>query len=129
MASPKLHAWRILQRTRALSVGEAEYYALVTGCGKRLGVQSLAKDMGYDMGVRVWTDSDAGRSMASRRALGKVRHMELRYLWVQEVAEEKRLEVRRVDGEQNIADHLTKGKHKEDMKVKIASAGGILILK
>ena len=97
--------WGRTQRTRALSAGEAEYYAVVTGCAEGLGAKSLAEDMGYIVDVSIWTDSDAGRSMASRRRLGKVRHLELRYLWVQDVVRERRLRIRRVDGEVNLADH------------------------
>jgi hypothetical protein len=72
--------WSRTQKSRAMSSGEAEYYALVTGCAAGLGVQALAEDMGYDVEVKVWTDSNAGRSVASRRGLGKLRHVELKYL-------------------------------------------------
>ena len=118
--------WSRTQKTRALSSGEAEYYALVSGCAEGLGIQSLAEDMGYEVEVWVWTDSDACRGIASRRGLGKMRHVELRYLWVQEVAKEGRLEVRRIGGEYNLADHLTKIKNVYDMTNKIARAGGEL---
>jgi hypothetical protein len=116
--------WSRTQRSRAMSSGEAEYYALVTGCAEGLGVQALAEDMGHELDVRVWTDSNAGRSVASRRGLGKMRHVELKYLWVQEVVKAGRLEVRRVDGERNIADHLTKAKSGAGMAVMIREAGG-----
>ena len=119
--------WSRTQRTRALSAGEAEYYAVVTGCAEGLGAKPLMEDMGYELDVSIWTDSDAGRSIASRRGLGKVRHLELRYLWVQDVVKERRLKMRRVDGERNVADHLTKPKNKNDMKVKIGDAGGVLV--
>ena len=121
--------WSRTQKTRALSVGEAEYYAVVTGSAEGLGVQSLGKDMGYEFEVQVWTDCDAGRSMANRRGLGKARHMELRFLWVQEKVKDRALVVRRIDGDQNVADHLTKGKHREDMKLKLSTVGGNLVLK
>ena len=48
--------WSRTQKTRALSSGEAEYYALVSGCAEGLGIQSLASDMGYEVEVRIWTD-------------------------------------------------------------------------
>ena len=93
--------WSRTQRSRALSVGEAEYYALVTGSAEGLGIQSLANDMGYEVKVAViWTDSNTARSLASRRGLGKMRHMELRYLWVQEMVKDGRLKVKRVNGEE-----------------------------
>ena len=111
-----------------MSVGEAEYYALVTGSAEGLGIESLANDMGYDVKVAVvWTDSNTARSLASRRGLGKMRHMELRYLWVQEMVKEGRLKVKRVKGEDNPADHLTKPKNFVEMAPGVAAAGGALL--
>ena len=102
--------WSRTQATRALSVGEAEYYALVTGCKEGLGMQSLLRDMGWESQVVVWSDSSTAKGIASRRGLGKMRHVELRYLWVQEIVRRGRLRVEKIRGEVNVADHLTKGK-------------------
>ncbi len=63
--------WSRTQATRALSSGEAEYAALVTGCAEGLGLQGLMKDLGTDMDIRVWSDSSAARAIAGRRGLGK----------------------------------------------------------
>ena len=38
--------WSRTQKARALSSGEAEYYAIVTGSAEGLGMQSLATDLG-----------------------------------------------------------------------------------
>ena len=120
--------WSRTQRSRALSVGEAEYYALVTGSAEGLGIQSLAEDMGYEVRVAVtWTDSNTARSLASRRGLGKMRHMELRYLWVQEMVKEGRLRVKRVRGDKNPADHLTKSKTFAEMMPMVRASGGRLV--
>ena len=100
---------------------------MATGSAEGLGIQSLAKDMGHDVKVTVWTDSDAGRSLASRRGHGKMRHMELRYLWVQEMVKDGRMKVRRVNGEENPADQLTKPKSLSEMTPMIGKAGGVLI--
>ena len=35
------------QNANALSSGEAEYYAMVTGCEEGLGMQSLAEELGW----------------------------------------------------------------------------------
>ena len=120
--------WSRTQRSRALSVGEAEHYALVTGSAEGLGIQSLANDMGYEVKVAViWTDSNTARSMASRRGLGKMRHMELRYLWVQEMVKDGRLKVKRVSGDENPAHHLTKPKNFVEMAPMVRAAGGLLV--
>ena len=88
--------WSRSQKSRALSVGEAEYYALVTRCAEGLGMKSLAEDMGWNLGVRVWTDSSTAKSAARRRGLGRSRHVELKYLRVQEVVRSGRIEVGRL---------------------------------
>lgn len=61
--------------------------------------------------------------MASRRGLGKLRHVELKYLWIQDVVKEGRLKVRKVDGAKNVADHLTKGKSGSEMARMLRGAG------
>ena len=99
----------------------------MTGSAEGLGIQSLAKDMGYEVSVTMWTDSDTGRSLASRRGHGKMRHMELRYLWVQEVVKDGRMKVRRVSGEENPADHLTKPKTWAYMLPVIQKAAGDML--
>ena len=55
-----------------------------------------------------------------------MRHVELRYLWVQEVVKEGRIKVRKVPGLENPADHLTKPISGLEMKVALGSVGGDL---
>jgi len=115
--------WSRTQKTRALSSGEAEFNGMVTGCAEGLGIKAVAADMGYEVEVTIWTDSTAGKSVASRRGLGKLRHVELKYLWIQDVVKEGRLKVRKVDGAKNVADHLTKGKSGSEMARMLRGAG------
>ena len=58
--------------------------------------------------VVVWTDSNMAKSVVCRAGLGKIRHVELKYLWVQELGKAGRVIVRKECGEVNLADHLTK---------------------
>ena len=46
--------------------------------------------------------------MASRGGLGKVRHLEVRHIWVQELIQEKKIKLIKVNGKTNPADVLTK---------------------
>ena len=114
------------QAMRALSTAEAEYYAVVTGAAEGLGMQSMMADLGVTTQVRVWTDSNAAKAIASRRGLGKARHVELRYLWLQEMTKSGRVKMRRIPGEQNLADHLTKGKAWHQIEKLIRGVGGIM---
>ena len=103
-----------------------EYYAVVTGAAEGLGMQSIMADLGVATQVRVWTDSNAAKAIASRRGLGKTRHVELRYLWLQKMTKSGRVEMRRIPGEQNLADYLTKGKAWYQMETLIRGVGGIM---
>ena len=42
--------WSRTQKARALSSGEAEYYAMVTWCAEGLGMQALAEDLDWKRG-------------------------------------------------------------------------------
>jgi len=107
--------WSSTQTTIAQSSGEAEYYALVRAAAEGLGMQSVMQDLGWKMRVRLWVDSSAAKSIASRVGLGRVRHLEVKFLWLQEVVRDRRLEVRKVHGAENPADVLTKPKSAEEV--------------
>ena len=58
--------------------------------------------------VRLGTDSSAAKSFVSRRGLGRMRHLEIRDMWLQREVREGGLEVSKVHGEDNPADLMTK---------------------
>ena len=97
-----------LQSTTALSSGESEYYALVKASKEGLGLQSLLGDWGLQLPLEVSSDSSAARGHVSRRGLGKMRHIQTRYLWVQERVGEGHIKITSVPGTKNVADILTK---------------------
>ena len=110
--------WSSMQATIAQSSGEAEYYAMVRAAAEALGMQSIMRELGWEADIRIWVDSSAAKSMASRIGLGKVRHMEVKFLWLQEAVKSKTIEVREVPGTSNPADILTKPKsYRERPKV------------
>ena len=115
--------WSRTQKAQALSSGEAEYYAIVTGCAEGLGLQALAEDLGWKAEVRLWTDSSAAKAVANRRGLGKLRHVELKWLWVQEMVKEGKVQLKTVKGSENVADHLTKQKTREEIEALLKGVG------
>ena len=58
--------------------------------------------------VKLGTDSSAAKSFVNRRGLGKMRHLEIRDLWLQEEVDKGRLVVDKVRGDKNPADLMTK---------------------
>ena len=97
-----------LQSTVSLSSGESEHYALVKGASIALGLQSILKDWRIDVGAEILSDSSAAKGTVSRRGLGKTRHVQTRYLWIQERLARKEILVTKIKGTANPADILTK---------------------
>eukprot|EP00973_Karenia_brevis_P038451 5303730-Karenia_brevis.AAC.1 len=74
------------QGAYALSSAEAELYAMVEGVTRAKGLVSLARESGFEelsSVLRLGTDSNAAKSFVCRRGLGKMRHLEIRDLWLQ----------------------------------------------
>jgi hypothetical protein len=101
-------AWSSTQAVLALSSGEAEYYAALKGASLALGMRSIAADLGILLSIRLHTDSAAAKGIMLRRGLGKMRHLEVGFLWLQSAVAEKRLYVFKCKGEENTADLGTK---------------------
>jgi len=111
-----LKTWSSTQASVAQSSGEAEYYALVRAASEALGMQSIMRDLGWDCKIRLLVDSSAAKSIASRTGLGKLRHLEIQFLWLQECVRRGKVVLSKVRGDINPADVLTKPKSLEDMK-------------
>ena len=76
--------WSATQVSLALSSGEAEYYGVVRAACIELGMQSLLRDAGVDLPLRIWTDSSAAMGTSARQSVGKLRHLECHSLWLQQ---------------------------------------------
>ena len=111
------------QATFALSVGEAEYYALVKAAG-RLAMVAFGRDLGYEFNLHIWVDSTTAKAIVMRFGFGKVRRMEVKFFWAQEALRRKPFEPRKITGERNPADVLTKAMSMVEMKEKIESIRG-----
>ena len=109
-------SWSSTQATIAQSSGEAEYYSVARAAAEGLGIQALMADMGFDAEVEVHVDSSSAKSISSRIGLGKLRHMEVKFLWIQEVVRTKRIRMKKVRGDSNPADILTKPQSLKSMK-------------
>ena len=79
-----LKAWSSTQPTITLSSGEAELHGVVRASAAGLGMLALLADFGAKLPMRVWTDSTASIGICKRQGLGKVRHLAVQDLWVQQ---------------------------------------------
>ena len=73
-----------------------------------LGMRGLMEDLGMSVEVQVNTDSSAAKSITARKGAGRVRHIEVRELWVHERVAKGELKIVKVREEDNVADGLTK---------------------
>ena len=81
---------------------------MVAASAETLGLIGLCRDMGLRMEGEIYCDSSAALGIAQRLGTGKLRHVRIQALWVQEVRCTKRLRYRKVLGTKNPADALTK---------------------
>ena len=81
---------------------------MVKAASEGLGLQSLAADLGLTVSLAICTDSSAAVGICRREGIGKVRHLAVGQLWVQELIRSAAVELFKVRGEVNPADLLTK---------------------
>ena len=108
LGSHLLKSWSATQKNVTLSSAEAELVAAVKVCGECIGITQLANDWGIEICGRVHIDSSAAIGVANRRGNGKLRHVRVGPLWIQELVENGEIEVKKVPGACNVADALTK---------------------
>ena len=90
------------------SSGEAELYACNLGASKGLGLQTVMKELGWNYEIKIHVDANATIGTLHRRGLGKLRHVEVEELWLQQEISKKKISVSKVKGTENTADIGTK---------------------
>jgi hypothetical protein len=108
LGSHAIKHWSSTQTSVALSSGEAEFAGVIRGAGQGLGYKALLRDLGVEARLRIWTDSSAAIGICNRQGLGKLRHLDTHTLWIQQAVRTGRIDLRKVLGEENPADLLTK---------------------
>ena len=103
-----LRSWSVTQKFVTLSSGEAELMALVKASTEAIGLTQLAASWGLTLDARVHVDSSAALAVVQRRGCGKLRHVRIGHLWVQELASEELVSFVKVRGAVNPADLMTK---------------------
>ena len=103
-----IKSWSKTQALVALSSGESELYATLKAAAETLGMISLMKDLGWNVSGEVWGDASAALGIINRRGLGKTRHHDIGFLWIQQTAAQKQINFKKVLGKVNPADLFTK---------------------
>ena len=103
-----LKFWSKTQTVVTLSSAEAELGAAVKASQEVLGMMSLWKEIGETTRGHVMGDASAAIGIVRRMVLGKVRHLNTSWLWVQEKEASRELQYHKVKGSDNNSDLFTK---------------------
>ena len=109
MGGHYIKSWASTQKGVTLSSGEAELVAAVKRSTELIGLIQLAKDWRVKVGGKVMVDSSAALGVVRRKGNGKLRHVRVGKMWIQEKEESGELMFGKVKGELNPADLMTKG--------------------
>ena len=92
----------------ALSSAEAELAACIKTSCEVIGILQMAEGMGRKLEGEVFVDSSAALGVVNRKGNGKLRHIRVGQLWIQQTAEDEVLSYKKVHGKKNPADACTK---------------------
>ena len=93
----------------ALSSAEAEVYAAVSTCCDAIYMmRCLEFVFEQSVGIQLLIDNSAARQILMRSGVGRVRHLSVKILWLQQQVEKKAVNVAAVASSDNIADLGTK---------------------
>ena len=101
-------AWSRTQQTVSLSSAEAELYALTTGVAEGMVTKHLLQELGHEVILMNHVDSQSAKAWASKRGLGRMKHVMLKYMYVQDVVEKKLTNLAYINTKQNKANLMTK---------------------
>ena len=118
-----IHHWSSTQSVVALSSAEAELNAIIKAASESIGVKNMIKECGGDIRIAIKTDSSAANGVTHRQGSGKVKHLEVRQLWIQEKVANSTLQVSKVPREFNPSDALTHYSTVRDRERHLRTAG------
>ena len=104
-----IKSWSKGQSTIAPSSAEAELYAIVKTASESLGILSILHDWCIPKNGELMADASAALGVIGRTGLGKLRHIDMSYLWLQQECIKEKITMSKVLGTENPADMNTKG--------------------
>ena len=115
--------WSKTQPTLALSSGEAELAAIVKSTSEGLGLQSIMTEFNIQADLVIKSDAVAAIGIVRRQGLGRVRHLAVADLWVQQKSKEKEVHYLKLEGTRNTSDILTKVVERETIDKHMRALG------
>ena len=111
------------QTVTALSSSESEYYGACAVAAECLYVRTIFEFWGYTPSIELQIDASSAIAIGSRHGLGKIRHMELKYLWLQQLVATKHVRFIKVKGTEHPPDIGTKHLSREALAKCIEMVG------
>ena len=102
-----LQSWSRTQQIVSLSSAEAELHALTKCAAEGMAAANMLKEFYMPVALKLTTDSSAEKGIIKRNGVGKVKHLEVKCLWIQEREERGDLSCIKIPRLQNSADLLT----------------------
>jgi len=115
------------QSVVSLSTSESEFYALIGCCSTGIGLVQLAQDMGMTIKLTCKSDATSAITMALRQGLGKAKHIQTGYLWIQQVFRAGDVGLKKVGTHDNRADLGTKALAADKVKGLTERFGGVFL--
>ena len=91
-----------------LSSGESEFYGGVTGVCDAKHILDILKFNGFKVKMPLEIDASASIGVCTRLGVGTLRHIEAKTLWIQKLAQDGELVVKKIGTKENTADLGTK---------------------
>ena len=86
-------------------------------------MQSYSRDLAIEVRIRVHTDSSACKGICGRSGLGKIKHLDVQLLWLQDAVRRDRVEMVKIRGDRNPADLMTKHLGSQPISMNLARLG------
>ena len=94
-------------KTWSVTQGAYAFFPMIEAVIRVKGLRNLAAELGFsdlENVVHVGTDSSAAKSFVGRQGLGKMKHLEIRDLWLQKEVREGKVVVHKFLGTENPSD-------------------------
>ena len=92
MGCHMLQTWSTTRSVIAMSLGEAEYYAIVRMGSQLLGTEAMLAESGTNVNLNILLFVSVAHGITARRGLGGVPHIEVSTLWLQDRVNKRKIQ-------------------------------------
>ena len=81
-----------------------------------MGTENMARVLGVNLdAMELQMGANAAIRIIGRQGLGKLKHLDMRYLWLESAVRGRQVILKKVQSESNMADHGTKVHEKDEI--------------